>query len=72
MDAREKPPTPIEEWLRKQKDRFNRRLHDLAFDASKKRGADFRCATLAGFAATDHPPTKPEPRPACARGEVGR
>jgi hypothetical protein len=52
--------TPIEEKIRKDKDRADRRLHIIAFDAARARGADFHCATMFGFAATNTPPTKPQ------------
>jgi hypothetical protein len=56
--------TSIDEKIRKDKERSNRRLHNIAFDAARARGADFHCATMFGFAATNTPPT---PVQVCAK-----
>ena len=57
-------PTRIEE-------RAARRLHNSAFDAAKAKGADFHCATMCGFAATDVPVSTPKLCKACERKGVG-
>ena len=52
--------TPIE-------DRVARKIHNAAVDAARARGADFHCAQLIGFAATDDPPTKAKVCQSCQR-----
>ena len=63
-------PTPIEERIRKEQDREARQVHNAAFDAARARGADFHCATQAGFAATDNPPTEPKLCAVCKKKRV--
>ena len=58
-------PTPMEE-------RAARQVHNAAFDAAKARGADFHCATIVGFAATNNPPTEPKLCPVCVKKGLGR
>jgi hypothetical protein len=63
-------PTPVEERIRKEQDKKNRGVHNLTFDAARARGADFHCATMVGFAATDYPPSKPKLCKVCERKGV--
>ena len=59
--------TPIEEKIRKENERAARKLHNIAFDAARARGADFHCATQFGFAATNTPPTVAQVCAKCRR-----
>ena len=52
-------PTPIE-------DRAAWKLHRLVFDIYRAQGADFKCATEMGFAATDTAAGKPRQPKLCA------
>jgi hypothetical protein len=52
-------PTPIETLASRKKDREDWRKHHEVMDAARAQGADFHCATMAGFAATDEPTTAP-------------
>jgi hypothetical protein len=63
--------TPIEERIRKENDRKDRRVHNAAFDAARARGADFHCASRIGFAATDYPPSTPKLCAVCVKRGVG-
>ena len=63
-------PTPIEEQIRKRQDRDARKVHNAAFDAARARGADFHCASMVGFAATDSPPSTPKLCEVCVRRGV--
>ena len=53
-------PTRIEE-------RAARAVHNKAFDAARARGADFHCATMVGFSATDDKPVAREVCQKCRR-----
>lgn len=64
--------TPIEKLVERKKDREDRRKHNAAFDAARAQGADFHCATMAGFSATDDPPTVPVFCRVCQRKGLGR
>jgi len=50
--------TPIEELLVRKKACEDWAKHNAAFDLARAQGADFHCATMAGFAATDTPRTQ--------------
>jgi hypothetical protein len=58
---------PLARHLMRVKDKMNRQTHNAAVDAARARGADFHCAQLIGFAATDDPPTKAKVCATCQR-----
>jgi hypothetical protein len=62
--------TPIEKLLAHKKDAADREKHDAVMAVMRAQGADFDCATMAGFAATDNPPTRPTFCERCRRRGV--
>jgi hypothetical protein len=57
----------LHEVIRRNLDRAARKKHNAVADAARARGADFHCAQLIGFAATNDPPTKAKVCASCQR-----